>query len=434
MGNLRARLILRILAVVLVVLGSLQAGKTPARADNCVIQPRADLTSCEFLGMDLKNADFSNTNLTMVSFANSDLSGAKFDGAVMQNTGFSSAILVGASFTDANMGAGIDLTLANLTGASFIRTRLTDVGFQDADLTNVTSSGVSGTILGDANPSFAHWHLRAGLIIGPRVSLANAHLSGETLCGLNLDGINLENADLSNTCSNGSFRGANLRGVNFTGATADGADFSDSDLTGANLSSAHLMHAKFDRAILTNTVWTGAVIPHLSNAPAPRFRNTFRVGMPVNVVVGDWDQGVALEYRWLRNNTQIDGASSASYTLSGADFGCTIKLMVIGRKPGYMPEVRFSLGAKPSVGFLPPVKAAVLGSAKVGKTLTAKVTGQLFKVSQQWLLDGKPIRGATSSTYKLLVSQKGHSISLRINETALGYTPISITTKPVKIG
>jgi hypothetical protein len=59
------------------------------------------------------------------------------------------------------------------------------------------------------------------------------------------------------------------------------------------------------------------------------------------------------------------------------------------------------------------------------------VTGA--KISYVWLLDGKAIKGAIKSTYKILPSQVGKKLSVLVKQTATGYTAASKASLAVKI-
>ena len=121
---------------------------------------------------------------------------------------------------------------------SFTNASVDGTTFTDANLTRVTSGGVSGTPA--AQPT--SWRLRNGYFVGPTSNLNGANLAGEALNGFNLTGATLTGANLTNTILNG----ANLTGANLTSAV----------LTGANLTNATLV----------NATWTHAICPDGTNA------------------------------------------------------------------------------------------------------------------------------------------------------------------------
>ncbi len=83
----------------------------------------------------------------------------------------------------------------------------------------------------------------------------------------------------------------------------------------------------------------------------------------------------------------------------------------------------------PVTGSTPTVSAK---SYAVGQTLTAKAgtwgpAG--VALGYQWLRDGKTISGATKSSYKLVSSDAGRKLSVRVTGTTEGTDPVSKTSK-----
>ncbi|MDF1489553.1 CAP domain-containing protein [Tessaracoccus caeni] len=72
----------------------------------------------------------------------------------------------------------------------------------------------------------------------------------------------------------------------------------------------------------------------------------------------------------------------------------------------------------------------ISGTAKVGKTLTIKrgtwTSGTKF--SYQWYRDGKKIKGATKSSYKLTKSDAGKKITVKVKGTKSGYKSVTKTS------
>jgi uncharacterized protein YkwD len=82
----------------------------------------------------------------------------------------------------------------------------------------------------------------------------------------------------------------------------------------------------------------------------------------------------------------------------------------------------------------------VSGAAKVGSTLRASLKSfstPSIKVSYRWYRSGKAISGATRSTYKLVATDKGKKLSVKVTGTRTGYasrTVSSGSTAAVKAG
>jgi hypothetical protein len=75
------------------------------------------------------------------------------------------------------------------------------------------------------------------------------------------------------------------------------------------------------------------------------------------------------------------------------------------------------------------------GVAKVNSTVQVKVIPWVpgAKVSYQWYLEGKAIKGATSSSLKLLKSHKGRKVYVKVTQTGTGYKAASVISNTVKV-
>ena len=78
----------------------------------------------------------------------------------------------------------------------------------------------------------------------------------------------------------------------------------------------------------------------------------------------------------------------------------------------------------------------VSGKAKVGSRL--RVTPGTWNrpgltYTYQWLRDGSPIAGATTTSYRLRAADAGRRISVRVGASAPGVKPASATTAPVRV-
>lgn len=75
-------------------------------------------------------------------------------------------------------------------------------------------------------------------------------------------------------------------------------------------------------------------------------------------------------------------------------------------------------------------RAAVIGTARAGRTLTAvapRLNGRASRLSYQWLRDGKVIRGATSTRFTVRTSDRRHRISVRVRAYTY-YRPFTYST------
>jgi hypothetical protein len=75
------------------------------------------------------------------------------------------------------------------------------------------------------------------------------------------------------------------------------------------------------------------------------------------------------------------------------------------------------------------------GVAKVNGIVLVKVTPWVTgaKVTYQWYLEGKAIKGATSSSLKLLKSHKGRKVYLKVSQSVTGYKSGYENSNSVKV-
>jgi uncharacterized protein YjbI with pentapeptide repeats len=169
--------------------------------------------------------------------------------------------------------------------------------------------------------------------------------------------------------------------------------------------------------------------------PAPTISGTTKVGQTMTATPGTWDAGVTLTYQWLRDGVSISGAASASYVLTPGDVGRNVAVGVTGTLAGYVTVAKLSTPVKVAAGSMTITTPKVTGTAKSGSTL--KVTTSAWvkgsKITYQWLSNGTAIKGATSSSFKLTTAYKGKKISVKVTQTATGYTTAVKTSSSVTV-
>ena len=136
-------------------------------------------------------------------------------------------------------------------------------------------------------------------------------------------------------------------------------------------------------------------------------------------------------YQWIANDgkadTDIQGATVSTYTLTDANEGKTIKVRVsftddAGNEETLTSAATAEVAAKPNS---PATGApAIRGAVLVDETLTADTSGisdadELDDVSfsYQWVAGGSDISGATGSTYTLTASDQGQTVQVRVSFT-----------------
>ena len=140
--------------------------------------------------------------------------------------------------------------------------------------------------------------------------------------------------------------------------------------------------------------------------------------------------GVSYSYQWVSNDgtadSDIQGATSSSYTLVTANQGNAIKVKVSFTDDNGNEESLISEATAEVAPNFPATGApTITGTVRVGETLTASTTSiadtdGLTNVSYayQWLTSrDAEISGATSSTYTLVDSDEGKTIKVRVSFT-----------------
>jgi surface-anchored protein len=139
-----------------------------------------------------------------------------------------------------------------------------------------------------------------------------------------------------------------------------------------------------------------------------------------------------VSYQWLRNGKSIKGATKSTYKVAAADAGKKLSVKATASKSGYAKKTATSKAtAKVAKAKFAKVTTKVTGAAKAGKTLKVKVTvkPKASKISYQWQSNGKSIKGATKSSYKVKKADAGKKISVKVTVKKSGYSNKSVTSK-----
>ena len=197
----------------------------------------------------------------------------------------------------------------------------------------------------------------------------------------------------------------------------------------------------------------GASTQKTSNSPAtgaPGISGRVRVGDTLSADVSsvdDWDglSGAAFSYQWIRNDrtadtdTDIPGATEATYTLVADDEGHTVKVRVTFTDDAGSAETLTSAHTEPVLGPNTPATGlpTISGTARVGETLTANTSGiadenglENITFTYQWLADDTAIDGATGSAHTLADADQGKSIKVRVSFTDDGGNEETLTSTP----
>jgi hypothetical protein len=145
----------------------------------------------------------------------------------------------------------------------------------------------------------------------------------------------------------------------------------------------------------------------------------------------------SVAYKWQRDGKNISGATTSKYSLVSADYNHKIGCVATGSNANgdtasKSPTKKVALGPALTATKAPTIS----GTPKVGKTLTCKPGAWSPKASSysyQWKLNGKAIKGATKSKYKLTSKDKGKKITCTVTAKKAGYANAVKTTKAVKV-
>ncbi|WP_336715488.1 hypothetical protein [Arthrobacter sp. USHLN218] len=172
-------------------------------------------------------------------------------------------------------------------------------------------------------------------------------------------------------------------------------------------------------------------------APRPAIRSAAKndmypyIGVKLNADAGTWTKGAFLSYQWTRDGKPIKGATRASYAPVPADHKKRIGVTVTGRKPGHTTRSVSSTIVRPSLRTLSVQRIDTSGRHETGHTVKVVraegggswTTGT--KVSYQWYRNGKPIKGATKSSYKIQKADRRTTLTVRATGTKYGYATAS---------
>ncbi|WP_146617450.1 hypothetical protein [Arthrobacter globiformis] len=144
--------------------------------------------------------------------------------------------------------------------------------------------------------------------------------------------------------------------------------------------------------------------------PAPWIAGTAATGYTVSARTSPTTpSSTAAAYQWYRDGRPISGATGTAYRLTAADQGHLINFKVAFKRAGTITAFQTSRAIRPLAVFTklptPVVRGITLGGAfTAGQTLRAS-TAMPFPaptaVTWQWQRNGRPIPGATGSSYRL---------------------------------
>jgi hypothetical protein len=146
--------------------------------------------------------------------------------------------------------------------------------------------------------------------------------------------------------------------------------------------------------------------------------------------------GEAATFEWKLNGT--NASAGRTYLLPGSAAKKSVTCTATVRVTGGTPSSATSAAKPVAVGAALKVskKPALSGPHKVGKAEKVnpgKWSPAATSYSYQWLLNGKAIKHATKSSYKLVKKDKGKKISCTVTAKKTGFTSGKATSAAVKV-
>ncbi len=156
-------------------------------------------------------------------------------------------------------------------------------------------------------------------------------------------------------------------------------------------------------------------------------------------------------YQWLLNGQPIPYAEDPTLQLTPAMAGAALSVVVTAYAPGYNPVSRTSAAqtVAPAAWYVNGARRfpEIVGSTRVGGTLTALGVDWVDYYAQKptdlapvyrWTRNGKVIKGATASTYRLTRKDRGKRIQVTELPRAAGFATTAFgrsdSTRRIRIG
>ncbi len=165
--------------------------------------------------------------------------------------------------------------------------------------------------------------------------------------------------------------------------------------------------------------WSGTPTPTRAPIAALTLSGSPRVGSTLTTTATSDDPWAsALTYQWTANDAAIVGATSASFVLTRDLIGKQVRAVVTSTNAiGSGTAAGSANDRTTSAPLLAPTRATLKGTPRPGKILTVVtptfVAYPAAKKTYQWLRGGRPIKGKTTSRYRVTRIDRGRRISCR---------------------
>jgi len=161
------------------------------------------------------------------------------------------------------------------------------------------------------------------------------------------------------------------------------------------------------------------VKPSVASARTPSTRAT--TGDVLTCSPGSWTPDGAKTYSWKRNATPVDGATAATYTVTGEDVGKVISCSVTVTA-GTLSTTEDSNAVTPLATPVNTAAPSISGTASPGETLTCDPGSWSVSASFAftWTRDGNEV--GSDATYKVTTDDTGTQLRCAVVATAEGFT------------
>lgn len=224
-------------------------------------------------------------------------------------------------------------------------------------------------------------------------------------------------------------------GVGVPGATSTSLTLSAADI-GSVFTVAVTGTATGYSSVTKVSAPTSVVTPASIVGSKPTITGIPQVGQTLTANAGYWETGVSLAYQWLRNGSQITGATSSTYLLVSEDNATQVSVEVTGSKTGLpnLVERSNSVSVTTTILTLTPTPT-ISGTPQVGQTLTANAGAwdSGVALSYRWNRAGVAISGATNSTYVPVAADLSQAITVSVTGSKSGFSSVTRTSTPVTI-
>jgi hypothetical protein len=189
----------------------------------------------------------------------------------------------------------------------------------------------------------------------------------------------------------------------------------------------------------TASVATSVSLMSYITSATPVISGSSSVGSDLTATTEAWNPVPdTLDYQWMCDAADIDGATTTTLSLSASEVGCVITVSVTPTLAGYSTTARTSLGTVPvaASAFDTVGVPSISGTFAIDDVLTADPgtwTPAPDSFTYQWTRDDVAIPDATEETYTLTALDMGTDITVAVTATLEGYNTTTEISDPTAI-